>query len=69
MSIPPLHQQLMMEMGCGSPQIFGRFQAFVSVYLHGRADDKQGTEKGGGRLSKLINTLRKVIRVCVEGKK
>lgn len=50
-------------------KIFRRFQAFVSVYLHGRADDKQRTEKGGGQLSKLINTLRRVIRVCVEREK
>lgn len=41
----------------------------MSVYLHGRADDKQGAEKGGGRLSKLINTLREVIRACMEGEK
>lgn len=41
----------------------------MSVYLHGRADDKQRTEKGRGQLSKLINTLRKVIRVCMEGEK
>lgn len=50
-------------------KIFGRFQVFMSVYLHGRADDKQRTEKGGGLLSKLINTLRKVIRICMEGEK
>lgn len=50
-------------------KIFRRFQAFMSVYLCGRADDKRRTEKGGGRLSKLINTLRKVIRVCMEGEK
>lgn len=41
----------------------------MSVYLHGRADDKQKTEKRGGPLSKLINALRKVIRVCMEGGK
>lgn len=50
-------------------EILRRFQAFMSVYLHGRADDKQRTEKGCGQLSKLINTLRKVIRVCMEGEK
>lgn len=50
-------------------KIFGRFQVFMSVYLHGRADDKQRTEKGGGLLSKLINTLRKVIRISMEGEK
>lgn len=59
----------MMEMGCGSPQDLWEVSGFMSVYLHGRADDKQGAEKGGGLLSKLINTLREVIRACMEGEK
>lgn len=41
----------------------------MSVYLHGSADDKQRAEEGGGRLSKLINTLGEIIRVCMEGEK
>lgn len=57
----------MVEMGCGSPPDLWEVSGFVSVCLHGRADDKQGAGKGGGRLSKLINTLRAVIRAGVQG--
>lgn len=39
------------------------------LYLHGRANDEQKTEMGGGWISKLINAFRKVFCYCVEGEK